>query len=315
VGYGQYVTGGTGGTVSHVTNLNDSGAGSLRSFLEDTTTRWIVFDLSGTITLTSALVCRSNKTIDGRGANITIAGTGGGALFIGNFGSPTPLDISNVIIENITFSEDFASAARLTIGDNAFGVWLDHLTIKTTLADIEGLRISTSNGTLPAPYNITVSWCKFAAQVKPDHGAILATIDPTFSNNSVGRVTLHHNWTNSLVRQPYFRHQTFHSFNNSYDGTGFSDWIGIQPSIGASLLSENDCFNDNGSVQLSVWPTTTEGGDPNSIKVVGQYSVTGGETYQEFNPGGIFTPPYSYNLETANDALIARIEAGAGWQA
>jgi autotransporter-associated beta strand protein len=78
LGFGANAVGARfGGTVYHVTNTNDSGAGSFRTGV-GTGNRFIVFDVGGTITLASAVTCASSLTIAGQTA------PGGGIAIIGH---------------------------------------------------------------------------------------------------------------------------------------------------------------------------------------------------------------------------------------
>src|SRR5215211_952562 len=77
-GFGKYATGGRSGSVYHVTNLNNSGAGSLRDAVS-TPNRIVVFDVAGVIKITERIVVSANIYLAGQtapGEGITVYGNG-----------------------------------------------------------------------------------------------------------------------------------------------------------------------------------------------------------------------------------------------
>lgn len=77
-GWGRYATGGRVGSVYHVTNLNDSGTGSLRDAVSQPN-RIVVFDVSGVIKISSRIVFAHNLYVAGQtapGEGVTVYGDG-----------------------------------------------------------------------------------------------------------------------------------------------------------------------------------------------------------------------------------------------
>ena len=129
------------GDVYHVINLNDSGPGSLRDAVNSTTnSRTVVFDISGTINLSSPLVITNSF--------LTIAGQtapGGGITVAGQM--TTVQSAHDVVIRDIRFRRGAVDdSLQLT---NVSNVIADHVSAEWT---------SDNNVSVLNSSNVTVQW-------------------------------------------------------------------------------------------------------------------------------------------------------------
>jgi pectate lyase len=132
-GYGMETPAGRGGTVYKVTNLNASGAGSLKACIDGTTARVCVFEVSGTIRLTSDMMIRNSR--------ITIAGQTAPSPGIMIRGAALRIQASDVLIQHL----------RIRVGDDLNG---------PDPANRDALKIE---GTAEKPVrNIVIDHCSFS---------------------------------------------------------------------------------------------------------------------------------------------------------
>lgn len=143
VGGGKYATGGRGGELYHVTNLNDSGEGSFRDAVSQSG-RIVVFDVSGTIELKGNILCHDNITIAGQTA------PGGAGITLKNYKMGMSGD--NIICRYI--SSRPGPYASTTSGNDAWGgakgsgSIIDHCSMGWTTDEQWGLYSNNKNYTV-----------------------------------------------------------------------------------------------------------------------------------------------------------------------
>lgn len=173
LGFGNGATGGRGGTVYHVTNLDDAGAGSFRDAVSKSN-RIVVFDVGGYITLKTAVSMASNLTIAGQTAPGEGIGFRGGKLSMGKQ--------SNIIIRHIRIrpGSEVASNEDVAINlYNAHNVIVDHASIEfAPWNNIGGVSDDWQNYPVT---NITFQNCLIANPTYQQFGAHCESVSSDWS--------------------------------------------------------------------------------------------------------------------------------------
>ena len=207
-GHGRYVPGGRGGKVVHVTNLNDSGTGSLRAAVSGNEKKIIVFDVGGVIALNSNLTIGDNTTIAGQTApypGITIR------YYTVNPGS-------NNVIRFIRVRR----GQEKDVNDGADAIWnrhknqmiLDHCSFSWSIDEVASFYDNN---------NFTMQWCTIAESLNNaghdkgahGYGGIWGGKLASFHHNLIAHVNnrsprfngARYNWTGYTANQHYSQYK------------------------------------------------------------------------------------------------------------
>ncbi len=238
-GYGKYSAGGRFGKVIEVTNLNDSGTGSLRAAVTASGARIVVFRVSGTIFLKSALdISKDSIYIAGQTAP-------GDGICIANWTFTN--SASNVIIRYLRVRTGDTTACV----DDGFGgrggnnVIIDHCSASWSIDETISFYENT---------NFTMQWCIASESLYKSH-------HPKGNHGYGGiwggsKASFHHNlMANHSSRNPRFSGvgTTVGAYNIDFRNNVIFNW-GFNSSYGG----ESGTFNMVGNYYKS-GPATTSG--------------------------------------------------------
>lgn len=196
-GAGRFSAGGRGGAVIHVSNLDDSGPGSLRAAIEAKGPRTVVFDVAGTIQLKSEL-----KIANGQ---ITLAGQtapGGGITLRDQTLVVAADDVIIRFIRSRLGSESKVEGDAIWISRGR-RIILDHVSAswsvdETLSASARYDRPDQGFHDLTVQWSIIGESLAHSIHVKGDHG-----YGSLVRGGNGSKISFHHNlWANHMARMP-----------------------------------------------------------------------------------------------------------------
>jgi hypothetical protein len=327
MGFGSGTPGGRGGKVIYVSNLNDSGPGSLREALTAPGPRVVLFSVSGTITLkneiriTSPYLTVAGHTAPGEGIQIRDA--------------QIKIATHDIIIRYLKVRSGDAGAS----GDNAvrdsltlngdsqvYNVIVDHSTLVWG-PDIGG--IAFLNGARDATLSYSIIGEGLYVSNHPeatiDRGghSMSMNISELSSSSHPSRITIHHNLlTTSSDRNPRVIGGEFIDIVNNV----IYNWRN-SPSQGnprkLNLIKNfyiKGPMNTNGKALFAWQPRAESGGRLRSGVVYESGNLSEGFTTLRSNPQSVYAParfePYSITAEDSPQVAYLKIltEAGASRQ-
>ncbi|KAI4983808.1 hypothetical protein ZWY2020_025674 [Hordeum vulgare] len=218
-GFGRGATGGLHGKIYIVTDPSDEDftnprPGTLRWGVVQLEPLWIIFARDMIINPTQEIIIQSNKTLDGRGAQVHIANGGGLTIQHQNNVIIHNLhvhDIKHTDGGNVSLAANHATIRTRADGDgvsifNATNVWVDHL----SMALCEDGMIDV----VAASTAITISNCHLTNH----NDVMLFGADDNKPEDKVMQVTVafNHFGRGLVQRMPRCRYGFFHVVNNDY---------------------------------------------------------------------------------------------------